>query len=1495
MRYFSVFFGILFGIHCYSFGQSTGGSSNSKVFQLSSSLNSNYKTNGFLDFYDDNPTLSGKGLASNAINGNIEILLEWYPVNTAQSNTLWEQWRDNVKNGGNGLPISQVQPVLNLNNIRNNLYGVLRAYPGPKFYGGEYYLENKVPIKNPFTNANGDWSITLGGFHYNHTGGTDALRFPDIKHVWGEYETDDTHGGVVMPAGRYWLLVDFEFLYPVLIRPQAPKVNGVKVSVNQNSTKFKGLEYYSSSKTYVESSNATLYPEFNYAGESGVVLNSSYKKYRLNGTISGTLANDNGVIRSEIYPDYKSIVVEILNPDADVANLSKTTVFPNALGEWDVILDNLNTIGKDYKIAVYGYNSYNDEGERIFFKIKREAAFQPYAVNFYPANLVAGAGYEHGITSNFERVFFPKGQTISFKGSGKPGDKIETRLFPASYDSWSRYPGSSTANDFIARPLAGEIYMPKSSMNSSAVVDATGNWQVTIPYKNLSSGLYARQNKNEYETLAGVSISESNSTTSGAIDGFYIDQKSTGNLIVDPTLNFNFSAQAGGTSGGEVVQWTEGNYVGLEGQSFGFSKVGAYLSGDTYADQAALEQWKRKWCPTGDCSNSNWQDAEGSKFRVFEQKARELGFTLEWYNDAGALEGSQLIAADASNSYLDVGWSFGIYKPINNNGVEYGNGYPNTMAGSWSFKFKNNISLPKDANTNYYKKYKLYANIRPSQYEEFVRGSDDPRVIYFLVSNTFNNAETNPVTIDKWSYKGIYGKAKPNSTVNIYYSTSPSTPINTSPIQVDGTGAFSHLFTAGVEGLDKNYTNKDQFIITASDNSGYNTTSRVTLQIVYNLPENPVVAIDNSLPGSSNDAAKTYERQLNMHLTGTPNSQYSIYASSVNKTDASDGEKIGTFTTNSSGQLNLKLGRNPYPGTSGLDAFDYLGDPNTTGFFLSNEYLFNINGAKSEVIGYQIAQAISTAYKAANPVYVTIENPFRYILEVKEHDYSKLTYQWSPSGGTLNNPSYEGLYKTWPRSGRDIGPLVSEGPELDLSNFSAQGSQVIKENYVKGRKKGAEIYTNKVGDNYLMTGTAQPLSTISVKILGQNEIVTTASSAGTWSASIPLSSNYTNGQDVYFRIKESYSTQIANSILSTSGYTEIVQGLFVIDRVSPSAPVLLSSNQKYTSFPLIKGTAEQWSTVSIVVNGKTYTSYSDGNFAVQVTDDLSAGEYDAVLFTTDRAGNKSPEVSFKLYIVAPPVSNVISYNENSMTYANLFSNPIDLGNDQNVDFSRINVTLSSTIVNGDAKLFINSSGLTVTASTKWISFNGTSREKISNILSLNGAEVAMIVGNISLSSSNSKQLIENGENLEFSLLPIYNLNSSTITIAGIETIDARNLPPLSFNNGSIETILNGFQFYSNKQFEFNASLAYKNIHFVTIDGYTTNGVLPISGSTINLVNVDDVPSGLLVTAPNGFDTHRQDRTVTATFTQANFVDADKTDLYKAELYKISVNFRKNFH
>ncbi len=149
------YFIFIFLINIYSYPQSVGGSANSKVFQLSSTLNSNYNTNGFLDFYDDYPTLSGKGLASNAVNGNIEILLEWYPVNTAQSNTLWEQWRDNVKNGGNGLPISQVQPVLNLNNLRKNLQGVLRAYPGPKFYGGEYYLENKVPIKNSSTNANG--------------------------------------------------------------------------------------------------------------------------------------------------------------------------------------------------------------------------------------------------------------------------------------------------------------------------------------------------------------------------------------------------------------------------------------------------------------------------------------------------------------------------------------------------------------------------------------------------------------------------------------------------------------------------------------------------------------------------------------------------------------------------------------------------------------------------------------------------------------------------------------------------------------------------------------------------------------------------------------------------------------------------------------------------------------------------------------------------------------------------------------------------------------------------------------------------------------------------------------------------------------------------------------------------------------------------------------------------------------------------------------------
>jgi VCBS repeat-containing protein len=68
----------------------------------------------------------------------------------------------------------------------------------------------------------------------------------------------------------------------------------------------------------------------------------------------------------------------------------------------------------------------------------------------------------------------------------------------------------------------------------------------------------------------------------------------------------------------------------------------------------------------------------------------------------------------------------------------------------------------------------------------------------------------------------------------------------------------------------------------------------------------------------------------------------------------------------------------------------------------------------------------------------------------------------------------------------------------------------------------------------------------------------------------------------------------------------------------------ITSNTK----PVIKGVAEKGATVTVLVNGKPYTttaSADDGSYEVPITDELKSGTYTPIIRVTDAAGNVSEE------------------------------------------------------------------------------------------------------------------------------------------------------------------------------------------------------------------------------------------------------------------------------
>jgi outer membrane usher protein FimD/PapC len=112
-----------------------------------------------------------------------------------------------------------------------------------------------------------------------------------------------------------------------------------------------------------------------------------------------------------------------------------------------------------------------------------------------------------------------------------------------------------------------------------------------------------------------------------------------------------------------------------------------------------------------------------------------------------------------------------------------------------------------------------------------------------------------------------------------------------------------------------------------------------------------------------------------------------------------------------------------------------------------------------------------------------------------------------------------------------------------------------------------------------ITGTAEANSSVSVVINGQT-YTTTADSSGNWSAT-PTTA-LTGGT-----YTASVTATDAAGNTSSAGTASIA-----IDTTAPTAPVVTAMITNDTT-PTITGTAEANSSVSVVINGQTYTTTAD--------------------------------------------------------------------------------------------------------------------------------------------------------------------------------------------------------------------------------------------------------------------------------------------------------------
>ncbi|WP_420315855.1 Ig-like domain-containing protein [Ekhidna sp.] len=193
-----------------------------------------------------------------------------------------------------------------------------------------------------------------------------------------------------------------------------------------------------------------------------------------------------------------------------------------------------------------------------------------------------------------------------------------------------------------------------------------------------------------------------------------------------------------------------------------------------------------------------------------------------------------------------------------------------------------------------------------------------------------------------------------------------------------------------------------------------------------------------------------------------------------------------------------------------------------------------------------------------------------------------------------------------------------------------------------------------------ISGTAEAGSTVVFTIGGATYSVV-ADGSGNWSVdtgtATPTSGTFTALSEGTYDISIT-STDAAGNSTSDASTNELI-----IDTTSPATPTINDESSDDTT-PVISGTAEPGSTVTVVINGVTFETTTDasGNWSVNTETDtptaggpfnpLSEGTYDISVTTTDAAGNSTSDATnneLTIDFTAPVIPTVVSQTTNDTT------------------------------------------------------------------------------------------------------------------------------------------------------------------------------------------------------------------------------------------------------
>ncbi|MHA7628950.1 Ig-like domain-containing protein [Corallococcus sp. M7] len=173
----------------------------------------------------------------------------------------------------------------------------------------------------------------------------------------------------------------------------------------------------------------------------------------------------------------------------------------------------------------------------------------------------------------------------------------------------------------------------------------------------------------------------------------------------------------------------------------------------------------------------------------------------------------------------------------------------------------------------------------------------------------------------------------------------------------------------------------------------------------------------------------------------------------------------------------------------------------------------------------------------------------------------------------------------------------------------------------------------------VLSGTAEANSTVSLLLDGVTPLTTTANGTGSWS--VRPSTALAQGA-------HSFTAQAKDAAGNTS-QTSAARA-FSVDSVAPATPVVVTPAQGAlltTTTPVISGTTEPGSTVTLSMDGTSLAAVVDGtgNWSFTPSTALAQGAHSVTARATDAAGNTS-QVSatrtFRVDSVAPPTPVVVT-------------------------------------------------------------------------------------------------------------------------------------------------------------------------------------------------------------------------------------------------------------